>query len=137
MCGDNYAQERPRSNELGGRYGQGIIVRTYEAGATVEVSVQITANHKGHFYFYLCNLDDYNGVEEEECFTQHRVSLANGDDKYELLTNAAGYYSVMLQLPADLRCKHCVLQWTYKTGRAKPKNINAEDFKHFFSIPNS
>ena len=44
LCGDPF-NENPRQNEAGGRYANGIIVRTYTAGSTIGVTVQITANH--------------------------------------------------------------------------------------------
>lgn len=31
-CGDDYADKRPRENENGGRFGRGIIARTYKPG---------------------------------------------------------------------------------------------------------
>ena len=33
-----------------------------------------------------------------------------------LASNQPGDFEVQLQLPADLTCDHCVLQWTYITG---------------------
>jgi len=39
ICGDNYAQRRPRDNESGGKYDVGLIVRNYTAG-----SVSLAAN---------------------------------------------------------------------------------------------
>lgn len=90
----------------------------YTAGAELPVSVQITANHYGYFYFYLCNLDESpEGREDEECFEKTRLSLTNGEEIFQLETNKADYYDMVLQLPEDLRCEHCVLQWTYNAGK--------------------
>lgn len=78
------------------------------------VSVQITANHKGYFVFNLCNVDASG--ENEACFNQWPLRLANGADRFPLPSDRAGIYDVMLQLPAGLVCNHCVLQWTYVAG---------------------
>ena len=49
VCGDNYADARPRANELGGKYGSsGIIPRTYSTGGIMNVEVQITTHHQGN-----------------------------------------------------------------------------------------
>ena len=45
VCGDRF--DGPRDNEIGGKYANGIIVRKYKPGATIDVTVHITANHKG------------------------------------------------------------------------------------------
>ena len=44
LCGDPY--QGPREHEAGGKYANGIIVETYMQGGTIEVDVDITANHK-------------------------------------------------------------------------------------------
>lgn len=102
---------------MGGDYGQGVIVQNYTVGAKLTVLVQLTANHMGYFYFYLCNLDESpEGRENDECFEKNRLSLTNGKEIYQLETTEVGYFRVELQLPENLRCEHCVLQWTYNAG---------------------
>lgn len=116
LCGDNYADPRPRANELGGEFGDGQIVGTYVQGGLLPVDTLITANHYGFFTFALCNLD--NGSEDDDCFEKHPLRLAaTGEERYPILTNAVGFYNTTLRLPADLVCEHCVLQWTYNTGK--------------------
>lgn len=114
VCGDDFRENTPRSHELGGRFGQGTIVRTYNSGAQLPVNIQITANHRGHFEFKLCNLDRSN--ENEACFEQTRLRLTNGADRYWLHTPDPAWFNVVLQIPSGYRCNHCVLQWTYVAG---------------------
>ena len=52
ICGDPWMGPKP--HEVPGKYANGIIVETYEAEQEVQVTVQITANHKGYFEFKLC-----------------------------------------------------------------------------------
>lgn len=113
LCGDDYALPRPRPNELGGKYGQGVIVQEYLQGETITATGFIAASHKGYFYFELCNFDGHD-VEEEECF--ERVMLPNGADRYYLPNHNKGEFPVTFELPTDLTCSHCILRWTYVTG---------------------
>jgi Lytic polysaccharide mono-oxygenase, cellulose-degrading len=113
ICGDPYQMAPPRNHELGGKYGQGVIVANYTSGSVMQVSVKITANHRGYFQFDLCNVDVER--ESDECFGRNKLLTFDGKDKYEIST-ASGMYYVNLQLPAGLRCSHCVLRWTYVCG---------------------
>jgi len=114
LCGDNFADPTPRRNELGGTFGQGVIVQGYKAGSVIDVTVRLTANHKGYFYFRICNLDAER--ESDACFERYKIRTKAGADTYPLTTSAAKDYIISLQLPAGLSCKHCVMQWTYVAG---------------------
>lgn len=113
MCGDEYGDIKPRAHELGGRYGQGVVVKSYRSGSTINATVKITANHKGKFIFKICNLD--NEKETEECFDRQLLQSQNKTE-YILTSSATGDYVIPLTLPTNLQCKRCVLQWTYVTG---------------------
>lgn len=118
LCGDSYSLPRPRPNELGGRYGQGgVIVKTYQRGAQIPVSVLITANHMGYFYFNLCDLQSW-GSESEECFAKYPLKTISGDAQPLLGSTNPGYYNYTLQLPSSVACSRCVLQWTYHVGNS-------------------
>lgn len=114
LCGDEYSLQTPRPHELGGMFGKGVIMKTYKSGATIDVTVTITANHRGYFYFQLCNLDKEK--ESDACFERYRLLTSSGADTYPLPSTAADNYVVRLKLPAGLTCNHCVLQWTYVCG---------------------
>lgn len=114
LCGDKYGDATPRQHELGGTFGQGVIVKAYTQGSLINVNVDITSNHRGYFYFKICNLDDQN--ESEACFERYTLLTSSGSDKYVLPSTSAGNYIVPLRLPSNLYCNHCVLQWTYVAG---------------------
>ncbi|XP_043286014.1 uncharacterized protein [Venturia canescens] len=118
VCGDNYADERPRANENGGKYGTGVIVETYKAGSEFTANVEITANHLGFFTFNLCPLKNSSDLETEECFAKHKVELVRGGYKYLVETPRTGDYLIKLRLPKGLKCKHCVLRWQYTAGNS-------------------
>ncbi|XP_063708829.1 uncharacterized protein LOC134837389 [Culicoides brevitarsis] len=121
ICGDSYSDRRPRAHELGGRWGDGVVVRSYKSGSQITASVRITSNHKGYFKFDLCNMDPLKAsgkkMEEESCFNVP-VKTVDGKETYLLPSTAARVYDVELQLPEGLTCKHCVLRWTYTTGNS-------------------
>lgn len=116
-CGDKYISSQPRAHELGGKFGKGVITRKYIQGSVVEVTVHVSGNHHGFFYFKICNLDEES--ESEECFNRHKLYIATGLEIYPLLTNSPGDFRVPLILPGDLICDHCVLQWTYVAGNSR------------------
>lgn len=49
-----FCRRKPRAHEYGGVFGQGVIVRKYGVGATVNIRVELTANHNGYFEFRIC-----------------------------------------------------------------------------------
>ena len=116
FCGDDYKDRQPRAHEIGGKYGQGTIVKSYLQGGNLPVKVQITANHKGYFYFQLCNLDKNRNRESDSCFAANKLHFTNGLDYYYLPHANPGWFDVTLKIPSGLTCNHCVLQWTYVTG---------------------
>lgn len=114
ICGDPYQYSTPRPHELGGSIGvNGVIVASYIRSSTIEVTVKITANHLGKFLFDLCNLDVE--PESEACFARNRLQTSDGKDEYTV-GNAVGDYKVLLKLPTNLTCQHCVLRWQYIAG---------------------
>jgi hypothetical protein len=111
VCGDDYSLKTPRPHELGGTYGQGVIVKSYKQGQTIEALVRLTASHMGYFSFKICNLDAEN--ETDGCF-KYVIYTASGSDKTTV--TGTGDYKVLLRLPSGLKCNKCVLQWTYTAG---------------------
>lgn len=104
MCGDDILSPPPRANEIGGKYYTGYIVQTYHK--VINIEIKLTANHKGYFEFYLCNLDK-NFIETPECFEK----LDN--NKYNVRSDINLYrYSI----ETDIKCSHCILQWVWTTG---------------------
>lgn len=115
FCGDDFGDPTPRRHEHGGQFGQGVIVKSYKRGSTIPVTAKITANHRGHFYFKICNLD-VDRRESDACFERYRILISDGSPTYPLPSASAKDYTLSLKLPSDLVCNHCVLQWTYVAG---------------------
>ncbi|KAK7476301.1 hypothetical protein BaRGS_00032494, partial [Batillaria attramentaria] len=121
ICGDPYDTPDPKPNEAGGMYAKGIIVRTYHQADVINVTVKITASHGGYFMFKLCPNNDVTKEATQECLDRHVLQVVNsahglpaGDRFYE--DTRTMNQQVRLQLPDDVTCTQCVLQWTYYTG---------------------
>lgn len=118
ICGDNYADTRPRRHEIGGEFGEPIIVGSYTKSSKLHTEVDVTANHKGKFWFELCKMDRFweNGAknEEEDCFDT-KLLTTDGKEYWWLSSNANQIFEIDLQLP-NITCKHCIFRWTWSTG---------------------
>ncbi|WAR15625.1 hypothetical protein MAR_005730 [Mya arenaria] len=115
VCGDNWAG--PKENEPGGKYYTGIIVKKYDIGAVIDVSVHLTANHKGWFEFRLCQNDMVNKTVTQSCFDQHLLKGETGATQFPINLGME-MVKVKLQLPAGVTCSACVLQWKYNCGNS-------------------
>nr|XP_032518737.1 uncharacterized protein LOC116771122 [Danaus plexippus plexippus] len=111
ICGDAYDMKPPKSHELGGKYGQGIIVSNFEPEQIFTVTVEITAYHRGYWYFKICPNPKTN---RQSCFDKYPVELATGGTNF--YPSKGGVYKVKYRLPKGLVCDHCVLQWRYVAG---------------------
>ncbi|XP_064292492.1 uncharacterized protein LOC128675686 isoform X2 [Plodia interpunctella] len=112
ICGDPYDAPIPRPHELGGKYGDGVIVASYLPGSLITTTVDITASHRGFWEFKLC---PDPGIDDQECFDSFLLELEEGGTKY-YPTRGNSKYSVNYRLPPGLVCDHCVLQWRYTAG---------------------
>merc|ERR1712062_572958 len=142
VCGDDYNEARPLSNELGGKYGSSsIIPRTYSSGQLIPIKIQITAHHRGYFQFKICKIESGQATEDEKCFNSNKSILLfkNGENKFSIdnykpegsTGSGTGYwYDMEVRLPEDLECNHCVLQWRYHTGNNRGSDENGEGLGH-------
>ncbi|CAK1555526.1 unnamed protein product [Leptosia nina] len=112
VCGDAYDIATPRPHELGGLYGDGVIVANYTSGQIIDITVEITAFHMGYWYFKLCPKPE--AELKQTCFDQFPLELENGGFYY--FPEYGGNFTVKYRLPEDLVCEHCVLQWRYVAG---------------------
>ena len=84
ICGDPWDSASPRDGEAGGKFGRGVIVRSYTAGQTIRVSTQITANHKGYYEFRLCPQNNPTVVATQGCLNQYLLKFRDGSTRYYL-----------------------------------------------------
>ncbi|KAJ8912612.1 hypothetical protein NQ315_000481 [Exocentrus adspersus] len=113
VCGDAWTDPVPRDNENTGKYGRGIVVKTYQAGSVIETKVNITANHYGTFTYSLCVLSNPNAPEPgEECFQS--LTFEDGSSVWTIPTKDESFQvSNRVKLPPGLMCDRCVLRWQW------------------------
>ncbi|XP_052786377.1 uncharacterized protein LOC128221816 [Mya arenaria] len=119
VCGDNYADVIKENEDIGGKYVTGTIVRSYVMGSKIDVTIKLTANHRGWWEFRLCPLRNSNTAVTMECLDQHVLVIEDESTRYDLVknyVNGAGSFHVKLQLPDDVTCENCVLHWKYQAG---------------------
>jgi hypothetical protein len=130
VCGDSYGG--PWDHEPGGPYATGIIGKTYQQGQIINVTIDITANHMGHFEFRLCENNEPMRKVKQKCFDRNLLLVYNNNEeildelkykaidkhkfKYFVPHKANALFFVTLQLPEDITCTQCILQWRYHAG---------------------
>ncbi|XP_060063172.1 uncharacterized protein LOC132543673 [Ylistrum balloti] len=117
LCGDPYDQSPPRENEAGGKYAKGIISRRYRKGSQMDITIQITANHLGYFEFRLCDNNDVTKPITNECLKHLLVNSETKETKHPIGT-VKGNITITVDLPQNLTCSQCVIQWRYHTGNS-------------------
>ena len=61
---------------------------------------------------------------EASCFEQYPLKMKNGDKYFYITTSLPGRQSFQIQLPHELECWHCIIQWTYVAGELNKQFIN-------------
>ena len=110
---------------------------TYLEGKIINVTLDIVANHYGYFELRLCQNDEPMKKVTQDCFDKNLLFIYNNnfynnallpdekkklldqslnDYKYFLSSKKTDKYTISAQLPEDVTCKHCVLQWKYHAG---------------------
>jgi len=117
ICGDPYDALTKDHEAPDGKYANGIIVGEFQDGDIIDVTIEITANHKGYLVFKLCPNDNILLDPLQDCFDNMPLYVyPNNEDKYYLPDDLEREYQLKLKLPDGLTCEQCILQWTYVTG---------------------
>jgi len=127
ICGDDWFAN-PREHEApGGLYATGTITNSYTAGQTIPVTIEVTANHWGHFEFKLCANNDVTQDPTQECFDRTPVLTPEGSDKWYVPTHETRFFDFELVLPAGVTCEQCIMQWTYVAANSWGKADNGTE----------
>ncbi|XP_011503771.1 PREDICTED: uncharacterized protein LOC105366874 isoform X2 [Ceratosolen solmsi marchali] len=118
-CGDAYHLPKPRPHEAGGEYAKGTIVRHYQVGQEIDIEVELTSNHQGHFEIYICPNNNPTIDPLQECFNKYPLYLSGTKNVNFIIpieSEKKAIFRYKVILPPFLTCTQCVLQWTYYTG---------------------
>lgn len=102
-------------------------VRNYFPGASIDLMIDVVANHGGQFVFEICWRDNLDVIETEDCFESLKLSGNNIDvddeDKsypglsYELdAAKGTGLYTMSVDLPLNRTCEHCIFRWHWRSA---------------------
>jgi hypothetical protein len=97
----------------------------------IRMTVQLTSNHLGYFEFRLCPKQSADQLVTQECLDRHLLTLTDGSTRF-FVTSETGLFFPVAQLPSDVVCDHCVLQWRYTAGINAPNSISI--FKCLFNL---
>lgn len=125
ICGDSYDDPSPQLHETGGDYGNEVITKTYVMGQVVNMEVELTANHKGHFMLKVCPVAAGRREATQDCLDKHPLTQVDGVPEFPIYETP---HSLQLQrqvkLPEGLVCSRCVLQWTWRSANSWGKCKN-------------
>jgi hypothetical protein len=110
--------ERPRNNDEGGKYFSGLIAGNYTRSSLIPITIQLTAAHNGYYEFHLCTeKKTMNELVTQQCLDKNLLTLSDTTTR-SYQASKEGIYTVLVQLPMDVTCQYCVIQWRYVTGTA-------------------
>ena len=114
VCGDAYHLRKHLSLYVfPGKYATGTITRTYKEGQTIEVLVDVTSNHQGHFTFSVGDIGTAPITKEK---LTHVLKQPSGETKWRINSRGNDLFKIKLVLPKGLTCEHCVMQWWWRVG---------------------
>merc|ERR1712048_178723 len=115
-------------------------------GEMFEVKIKITAHHKGHFTFRLCDQHITSNMvgDPETCLNEHILRRARPEEVFDdcqpndsrgdcqpvdeenpgywylppKSSSGHQYYSFHYWIPAGVSCEKCTLQWAWKTANS-------------------
>ncbi|CAG0888711.1 unnamed protein product [Cyprideis torosa] len=106
----------PRPNEAGGTYANGIIVRKYRKNSSIKIVIELTANHRGFFEFRLCPNNNVKKLATQRCLDKYLLRRTDGIGARFYPGEGNKTFLVRYNLPKDVLCNQCVLQWRYVAG---------------------
>jgi len=129
ICGRKCTPCGVPSNDAGGKYAKGVIVKKYNSGQTITAKVKITANHFGPFYFSLCANPSQ---ATDSCFAKYPLKVVGSSGssqayRYDIPRGGGSVFDVSLKLPEGLSCNHCVFRWHWDAKNTGEKYRNCAD----------
>lgn len=118
LCGDPYGGPRPNEPGPDNVYATGTIVANYTQGQSVAVKIHISASHLGYHEFRLFKNDAPQRGRDASVAVKCNASstlLASPDGRTKFDEKDP---NIVVQLPTDVVCDACVLQWKWRTGNS-------------------
>lgn len=104
-------------------------VRNYFPGSTIDIMIEIVANHGGLFNFEMCWRQNLTIKESEDCFEplhlspesqKHAVGdLETSGNEFDYVLDSAagtGMFTLSVKLPEDKTCDKCIMRWHWRSA---------------------
>ena len=104
----------------GGKYAKRPIkiVRTYKKGQVMDMIIFLETTHGGWWEFRIGAFDDKTTEGDKMGVLKGELlRFADGSTRFHHVGRPKDYLH-KLQLPANLTCKRCVIQWWWKAGNS-------------------
>ncbi|KAL9952363.1 hypothetical protein ACROYT_G039609 [Oculina patagonica] len=116
VCGDPYHFKKGEALYTHpGKYATGTITNTYTEGETIDVLVDVTSNHQGHFTF---SVGAIGTPPVTQAKLTHVLKQPNGASRWTIPSKKNEVFTIKLVLPKGLTCDHCVIQWWWKVANS-------------------
>ena len=74
--------------------------------------------YPGYFEFRLCEQNDLYTPVSQDCLNRRLLTLAGTNQtRYNIGYIKKEFYTFQLNIPKDVTCDQCVIQWLYNTGK--------------------
>ncbi|CAC5359099.1 unnamed protein product [Mytilus coruscus] len=114
VCGDPW-DSNPRPNEMGGKYFNGLIARTYHTDDShIDIEIEVEKNKHGYFEFRLCPEVSDNNPVSQECLDRFPLEIVGHGQRF--YPSSARNVYLQIAMPEGLVCERCVLQWKWHTA---------------------
>ncbi|XP_061194932.1 serine-rich adhesin for platelets-like [Saccostrea echinata] len=114
VCGDPH-DVTPHSNEVGGKFSNGLISRYYSTNDTIiNVIVEVKKNMRGYFEFRLCPDVSDSVPVTQACLDRYPLEIDGHGKRFE--PTQEGMIHLRVTLPSGVACERCVLQWKWRTA---------------------
>ena len=88
----------------------------------------------GWFELKLCPTNDKSVLETEKCMNKHPLYLIDDPTSTKFYippdSKKKDTFNYKVQLPPNVVCSQCVLQWTYRTGKVAKKEDMCTYYVH-------
>ena len=115
VCGDPAGVKK---HIYPGKYAKGVIGKVYRKGQQIEVAVDLTSNHQGFFEFRIAKVTSKPVQGDDKGrLVGDLLRFVSGGTRFNLPVGSGDQvFKVKLQLPSNLVCDQCVIQWWYSAG---------------------
>merc|ERR1712062_376222 len=122
ICGDA-ANSKHQAHMDGGKYANGLIARMYNKGQVIPITIFLETTHHGWWEFRIGAFNEKRTAGDKMGhlagpLMEFTDGPAKGTTRFHKVGKDGRDYHHNLQLPADMTCTRCVIQWWWKAANS-------------------